>query len=118
MYHLFLIIRLNFRSLKTGEKYDTINIFSLASGHLYERFLRIMMLSVMKNTEHPVKFWLLKNYLSPQFKVRLVFCSYAFSTFSRCRVYLLKCSTMAKSVAEHATNFQKDGRNNIIMKDL
>uniref|UniRef100_A0A1I8B9P0 UDP-glucose:glycoprotein glucosyltransferase n=1 Tax=Meloidogyne hapla TaxID=6305 RepID=A0A1I8B9P0_MELHA len=28
-----------------GEKYDVINIFSLASGHLYERFLRIMMLS-------------------------------------------------------------------------
>uniref|UniRef100_A0A8C4QCE6 UDP-glucose ceramide glucosyltransferase-like 1 n=1 Tax=Eptatretus burgeri TaxID=7764 RepID=A0A8C4QCE6_EPTBU len=45
-----------------------INIFSVASGHLYERFLRIMMLSVLKHTHTPVKFWFLKNYLSPTFK--------------------------------------------------
>lgn len=49
---------------------STINIFSVASGHLYERFLRIMMLSVLKNTKSPVKFWFLKNYLSPTFKVK------------------------------------------------
>lgn len=49
---------------------DTINVFSVASGHLYERFLRIMMLSVLKNTKSPVKFWFLKNYLSPSLKVR------------------------------------------------
>ncbi|VUZ57741.1 unnamed protein product [Hymenolepis diminuta] len=47
---------------------ETINIFSLASGHLYERFLRIMMLTVIRNTKSPVKFWFLKNYLSPSFK--------------------------------------------------
>ncbi|KAL2613121.1 hypothetical protein R1flu_024813 [Riccia fluitans] len=47
---------------------ETINIFSIASGHLYERFLKIMMLSVIKNTNRPVKFWFIKNYLSPQFK--------------------------------------------------
>lgn len=46
---------------------ETINIFSVASGHLYERLLRIMMLSLMKHTGQPVKFWFLKNYLSPQF---------------------------------------------------
>uniref|UniRef100_A0A672NQ95 UDP-glucose ceramide glucosyltransferase-like 1 n=1 Tax=Sinocyclocheilus grahami TaxID=75366 RepID=A0A672NQ95_SINGR len=50
------------------EKDDVINIFSVASGHLYERFLRIMMLSVLKHTKTPVKFWFLKNYLSPTFK--------------------------------------------------
>nr|XP_020469630.1 UDP-glucose:glycoprotein glucosyltransferase 1 isoform X2 [Monopterus albus] len=50
------------------EKDDVINIFSVASGHLYERFLRIMMLSVLKNTKTRVKFWFLKNYLSPAFK--------------------------------------------------
>ncbi|KAG7261730.1 hypothetical protein CRUP_023717 [Coryphaenoides rupestris] len=50
------------------EKDDVINIFSVASGHLYERFLRIMMLSVLKNTKTPVKFWFLKNFLSPAFK--------------------------------------------------
>ena len=27
------------------------------------------MLSVLKNTKTPVKFWFLKNYLSPAFKV-------------------------------------------------
>lgn len=46
---------------------ETINIFSVASGHLYERLLRIMMLSLLKHTKSPVKFWFLKNYLSPQF---------------------------------------------------
>ncbi|XP_072313338.1 UDP-glucose:glycoprotein glucosyltransferase 1 isoform X1 [Eucyclogobius newberryi] len=50
------------------EKDNVINIFSVASGHLYERFLRIMMLSVLKHTKTPVKFWFLKNYLSPTFK--------------------------------------------------
>ena len=47
---------------------DRVDIFSLASGHLYERLLRIMMLSVLKNTKSKVKFWFLKNYLSPTFK--------------------------------------------------
>nr|XP_045001230.1 UDP-glucose:glycoprotein glucosyltransferase 2 [Jaculus jaculus] len=47
---------------------DVLNIFSVASGHLYERFLRIMMLSVLRNTKTPVKFWFLKTYLSPTFK--------------------------------------------------
>lgn len=54
-------------SESTGDspKDETINVFSVASGHLYERFLRIMMLTVMKNTKNPVKFWFLKNFLSP-----------------------------------------------------
>ncbi|XP_061735029.1 UDP-glucose:glycoprotein glucosyltransferase 2 isoform X2 [Nerophis ophidion] len=50
------------------EKDNVLNIFSVASGHLYERFLRIMMLSVLRHTKTPVKFWFLKNYLSPSFK--------------------------------------------------
>ncbi|KAI9340426.1 UDP-glucose:glycoprotein glucosyltransferase-domain-containing protein [Zopfochytrium polystomum] len=45
----------------------TINVFSVASGHLYERFLGIMMLTVVKNTKNPVKFWLIENFLSPSF---------------------------------------------------
>ncbi|CAI9103836.1 OLC1v1002407C1 [Oldenlandia corymbosa var. corymbosa] len=52
-------------SIRRGK---TVNIFSVASGHLYERFLKIMILSVLKNTRRPVKFWFIKNYLSPQFK--------------------------------------------------
>lgn len=40
----------------------------------YERFLKIMILSVLKNTNRPVKFWFIKNYLSPQFKARISIC--------------------------------------------
>ncbi|KAK4305525.1 hypothetical protein Pmani_022586 [Petrolisthes manimaculis] len=47
---------------------ERVNIFSVASGHLYERFLRIMMVSVLRHTKTPVKFWFLKNFLSPSFK--------------------------------------------------
>ena len=46
---------------------DTIHIFSLASGHLYERFLKIMMLSVIQHTTAKVKFWFIRNFASPQF---------------------------------------------------
>ncbi|XP_011860081.1 PREDICTED: UDP-glucose:glycoprotein glucosyltransferase isoform X1 [Vollenhovia emeryi] len=53
---------------ESEDKDDKLNIFSLASGHLYERFLKIMMLSVVKHTKTPVKFWFLKNYLSPTLK--------------------------------------------------
>ncbi|KAF9566452.1 hypothetical protein EC968_003725 [Mortierella alpina] len=51
-----------------AKKKAEINIFSVASGHLYERFLSIMMLSVIKNTESRVKFWFIENFLSPSFK--------------------------------------------------
>ena len=47
---------------------DTIHVFSLATGHVYERLLRIMMLSVRQSTSSPVTFWLFENYLSPSFK--------------------------------------------------
>lgn len=47
---------------------DVIHVFSLATGHLYERFLKIMMLSVTKRTSSKVKFWLFENFLSPTFK--------------------------------------------------
>ncbi|XP_062982125.1 UDP-glucose:glycoprotein glucosyltransferase 2 [Elgaria multicarinata webbii] len=56
------------QTTERGKKMDILNIFSVASGHLYERFLRIMMLSVLRHTKTPVKFWFLKNYLSPTFK--------------------------------------------------
>jgi len=47
---------------------DIVHVFSLATGHLYERFLKIMMLSVTKRTSTKVKFWLFENFLSPTFK--------------------------------------------------
>eukprot|EP01062_Namystynia_karyoxenos_P069636 TRINITY_DN6509_c0_g1_i1.p1 TRINITY_DN6509_c0_g1~~TRINITY_DN6509_c0_g1_i1.p1 ORF type:complete len:1647 (+),score=409.51 TRINITY_DN6509_c0_g1_i1:106-4941(+) len=49
----------------------TLNIFSVASGHLYERFLKIMahtvMLAVPKESSR-VKFWFIRNFLSPHFR--------------------------------------------------
>ncbi len=48
-----------------------INIFSVASGHLYERMLNIMMVSVMRHTTHTVKFWFIEQFLSPSFKASL-----------------------------------------------
>ncbi|KAI9654583.1 MAG: hypothetical protein M1831_005344 [Alyxoria varia] len=49
-------------------KHADINIFSVASGHLYERMLNIMILSVMRHTNHTVKFWFIEQFLSPSFK--------------------------------------------------
>uniref|UniRef100_A0A7S3PP55 Glucosyltransferase 24 catalytic domain-containing protein n=1 Tax=Aplanochytrium stocchinoi TaxID=215587 RepID=A0A7S3PP55_9STRA len=50
------------------EQRDTIHVFSVASGALYERFLRIMMISVVSNTSQKVKFWIIENFLQPSFK--------------------------------------------------
>ena len=55
----------------SGEDNSKIHIFSVASGHLYERFLKIMVLSVLRTTHTPCKFWFIKNYLSPGFKAFL-----------------------------------------------
>ncbi|KAL9079939.1 MAG: hypothetical protein Q9157_001231 [Trypethelium eluteriae] len=49
-------------------RHADINIFSVASGHLYERMLNIMMVSVMRHTNHTVKFWFIEQFLSPSFK--------------------------------------------------
>jgi UDP-glucose:glycoprotein glucosyltransferase len=58
--------------IKTGSTTNAdINIFSVASGHLYERMLNIMMVSVMKHTKHTVKFWFIEQFLSPAFKSTL-----------------------------------------------
>ncbi|KAI0465395.1 hypothetical protein LJB42_000628 [Komagataella kurtzmanii] len=55
-----------------------VNIFTVASGHLYERFLSIMTNSVMKHTKHTVKFWLIENYMSPTLKKNLPFVAQKF----------------------------------------
>ncbi|KAL8758877.1 MAG: hypothetical protein Q9199_001166 [Rusavskia elegans] len=54
-----------------AETQADINIFSVASGHLYERMLNIMMLSVMRHTNHTVRFWFIEQFLSPSFKASL-----------------------------------------------
>ncbi|KAJ6439944.1 UDP-glucose:glycoprotein glucosyltransferase [Purpureocillium lavendulum] len=52
----------------SSKAHADINIFSVASGHLYERMLNIMMVSVMRSTKHSVKFWFIEQFLSPSFK--------------------------------------------------
>jgi hypothetical protein len=47
---------------------EVINIFTVASGHLYERFASIMMRSVIEHTSHKVKFWVIEDFVSPSFK--------------------------------------------------
>ncbi|KPA80606.1 putative mitochondrial UDP-glucose:glycoprotein glucosyltransferase [Leptomonas pyrrhocoris] len=53
----------------------TLHVFSVASGHLYERFLRMMFYSVHRTSSDKyganttrIKFWVIENFLSPQFK--------------------------------------------------
>ncbi|OHT03366.1 glycosyl transferase [Tritrichomonas foetus] len=48
-----------------------VDVFSVASGHLYERLLKIMMLAVRRRSNYNVKFWIIKAFLSPQFKATL-----------------------------------------------
>ncbi|KAI8974783.1 glycosyltransferase family 24 protein [Trametes punicea] len=50
-----------------GDGQAEINIFTVASGHLYERFASIMILSVLRHTKSSVKFWFIDNFLSPSF---------------------------------------------------
>lgn len=45
-----------------------INVFTVASGLLYERMAYLMCVSVMRHTRSPVKFWFISNFLSPSFK--------------------------------------------------
>ncbi|CAJ1367400.1 unnamed protein product [Effrenium voratum] len=40
----------------------------VASGHLYEKLLGIMILSVRNTTQNPLHFWFIDNFLSPSFK--------------------------------------------------
>lgn len=52
------------KQFESNIKQAEINVFSLASGLFYERLLRIMISSVMKNTKKSVKFWLLETTMS------------------------------------------------------
>ena len=77
-----------------GGNDETIHVFSLASGHLYERFLKIMMQSVISSTKSPVKFWFLENFASPQFKtfVPMMAKELGYEVLERC-IFVLRAST-------------------------
>lgn len=55
--------------LTAGDDSKTkIHVFSIASGQLYERFLATMMISVKEHTKKTVKFWIVENFLSAEFR--------------------------------------------------
>ncbi|QBM91102.1 UDP-glucose:glycoprotein glucosyltransferase [Metschnikowia aff. pulcherrima] len=58
-------------SSRVTSKHADINVFSIASGLNYERLMAIMMLSVKAHTKSLVKFWLLEDFLSNQFRAQL-----------------------------------------------
>lgn len=82
-----VLLPLPLQPSSSPETQADINIFSVASGHLYERMLNIMMVSVMRHTTHTVKFWFIEQFLSPSFKASLPFLarhyhfSYALVTY-------------------------------------
>lgn len=47
---------------------ETIHVFTVASGHMYERLQKIMILSATKRSSRKMKFWFIDNYMSPQMK--------------------------------------------------
>ncbi|XP_067149542.1 UDP-glucose:glycoprotein glucosyltransferase 2 isoform X2 [Apteryx mantelli] len=72
-----IVVLNNFRSkiikVQVQKKSDKMNEDLLTDGVTEEKgnwdsVTRIMMLSVLRHTKTPVKFWFLKNYLSPTFK--------------------------------------------------
>lgn len=50
---------------------ETIHIFSIAGGTLYERFLATMTASVRNHTKKPIKFWFVRDFLTYEFQQRL-----------------------------------------------
>jgi UDP-glucose:glycoprotein glucosyltransferase len=51
-----------------GTALPTIHLFSVASGHLYEKLIGIMILSVRNKTKCPIHLWFVDQFLSPSFK--------------------------------------------------
>ena len=68
--HTELHVKMKSELLDEYETWDPskVHVFSLASGYAYERFLRVMMVSVTQHTESGVHFWLMSQFLSPPFK--------------------------------------------------
>ena len=51
---------------QTNQSDDTIHVFTVASGHMYERLQKIMILSAVKRSSRKLKFWFISNSISNQ----------------------------------------------------
>jgi len=58
-------------NLDGKKKQETIHVFSLATGFVYERLMKVMIYSAVTATSSPIHFHLLENFLSPTFKTDL-----------------------------------------------
>lgn len=74
-------------SISHRDEDETIHVFTVASGHMYERLQKIMILSAVKRSSRKLKFWFIKNYMSPAMKqfvphmARLYGFDYEFVTY-------------------------------------
>ena len=64
---LLVPARIHFVLVPVISKRDLIQML-LASGHLYERLQKIMIVSLLSHTKSKVKFWFLENFASPHYK--------------------------------------------------
>ncbi|ELP85245.1 UDP-glucose glycoprotein:glucosyltransferase, putative [Entamoeba invadens IP1] len=55
----------SFSSFFGGKNDEQIEIFTIAGGADYERTVKILMYSVKHKTSHPLRFWLVEDFLSP-----------------------------------------------------
>ena len=81
---------------------ETVHIFSLASGLLYERFLRIMMKTAVERASRPLKFWILGNFLSPAFRHAVNSGALATAVGAQVIASLIRwrsCSTIGRLIA-------------------
>lgn len=81
---------------------ETVHIFSLASGLLYERFLRIMMKTAVERASRPLKFWILGNFLSPTFRHAVNSGALATAVGAQVIASLIRrrsCSTIGRLIA-------------------
>jgi UDP-glucose:glycoprotein glucosyltransferase len=49
-----------------SENSSVIHVFTVASGHMYERLQKIMIMSAVKRSSRKIKFWFISNSISPQ----------------------------------------------------
>lgn len=57
-----------YRENDSNSNPNVVHIFSVVSGQLYEKLVKIMMVSALKTTKSRVHFWFLQNFISAQFK--------------------------------------------------
>lgn len=117
---------LNVKKTYNRNLWKMIQRNSLLYLYVYHFFIdRIMMLSVLKHTESKVKFWFLKNYLSPSFKVcntnaqimgsfystcTCIHCITIYSTLKKCPLFRISSLKWPRNMALNMNLFSTNGQ--------